>query len=206
MSEAALHVIDKKQDDIHSFIKNNTAKLHSRVEKQLASVLFDKSLTISAYLEILLQMRSCYSAMEALLNKFNLTKQLLEERSKLHWLDEDISYLSQLSKKNLNYISKDVDLNAVSNVSQAMGMLYVMEGATLGGGYIFKALNKQTWLNESQGIRFFYNYGDNRNNKWAHYMKQLISFHNNNPDTAQDILFGANIAFETISLSTGDLD
>lgn len=206
MSQVVLPATDKKQNDIHCFIKTSTAKLHSHVEKQLASVLFDKNMTASAYLKMLLQMRDCYNAMETSLNQFNLTQQLLKDRSKLTWLDEDILYLSQLSKKNLNYINKDIDLKAISNVSHAMGMLYVMEGATLGGGHIFKALNKHTWLNESQGIRFFYNYGDNRNEKWAYYMKQLTSFHNNNPDTAQDILLGANIAFEIISLGTGDLN
>lgn len=206
MAQVVLQATEKNKNEIHSFIKTSTAKLHSQVEKQLASVLFDKNMTANAYLKMLLQMRDCYKAMEDSLNKFSLTKQLLADRSKLNWLDDDIHYLSELSQRNFTYINKDIDLNAISNVSQAMGMLYVMEGATLGGGHIFKALNKHTWLNESQGIRFFYNYGDNRNEKWAYYMKQLTGFHNNNPDTAEDILLGANTAFEIISLGTGDLE
>jgi len=85
-------------------------------------------------------------------------------------------------------------------------MMYVMEGATMGGGHIFKALKKHNWINELEGIRFFYSYGELRNQKWAQFIHALKQYHNDNPNSADDILLGANKAFSLISQALGDIN
>lgn len=211
MDSAVLHAIDintkdSSQSNIHTFIKKSTDPLHSRVEKQLGAVLFDKNMTQQSYLNILIAMRNSYSMMEHSVSAYGATQQLLVGRSKLEWLEQDIAYLQASQKVPSANSNKHVDLNNIHNVSQAFGMMYVMEGATMGGGHIFKALKKHSWINELEGIRFFYSYGDLRGEKWDQYIQALKQYHNHNPNSADDILLGANTAFSVISQSLGDIN
>ncbi|TGE83032.1 hypothetical protein C7Y70_11585 [Pseudoalteromonas sp. KS88] len=197
---------DSSHSNIHTFLKNRTNSLHSQVEKQLGAILFDKDMTQQTYLNILIAMRNSYSIMEQAISSFKATQQLLVGRSKLDWLDKDIAYL-QVSRPTLPANSnKCIDLNKICNVSQAFGMMYVMEGATMGGGHIFRALKKHNWINELEGIRFFYSYGDLRGEKWAQYIHALKQYHDHNTNSDDDILLGANAAFSIISQSLGDIN
>lgn len=206
LSNATVITCNSDQNNIHTFIKNSTDFLHSRVEKQLGAVLFDKNMTQQSYLKILIAMRSSYSIMEGAISTFSATKKLLVGRSKLSWLNQDIAYLqSSQHAPSVNFYKHD-DLKNICNVSHAFGMMYVMEGATMGGGHIFKALKKHNWINELEGIRFFYSYGDLRGEKWAQYIQALKQYHNHNPNSADDILLGANTAFSVISQSLGDIN
>ena len=197
---------DSSQSNIHTFIKKSTDPLHSRVEKQLGAILFDKNMTQQSYLSILIAMRNSYSIMEHAVSAYSSTQQLLVGRSKLGWLDQDIAYLQVSQPAPPAHSNKHVGLNNIRNVSQALGMMYVMEGATMGGGHIFKALKKHNWINDLEGIRFFYSYGDLRGEKWAQYIHALKQYHDQNPHSADDILLGANTAFSIISQSLGDIN
>ncbi|MCG9734837.1 biliverdin-producing heme oxygenase [Pseudoalteromonas sp. D15MCD-2] len=206
LSNATVITCNSDQNNIHTFIKNSTDSLHSRVEKQLGAVLFDKNMTQQSYLEILIAMHSSYSIMEGAISTFSATKKLLVGRSKLSWLNQDIAYLQTSQHAPSVKLYKHDDLKNICNVSHAFGMMYVMEGATMGGGHIFKALKKHNWINELEGIRFFYSYGELRNQKWAQFIHALKQYHNDNPNSADDILLGANKAFSLISQALGDIN
>lgn len=206
LSNATEIACDSDQSNIHTFIKNSTDLFHSRVEKQLGAVLFDKNMTQQSYLKILIAMHSSYSIMEGAISTFSTTKQLLVGRSKLSWLNQDIAYLqASQDAPSVNFYKHD-DLKNICNVSHAFGMMYVMEGATMGGGHIHKALKKHKWINELEGIHFFYSYGELREQKWAEYIHALKQYHNQYPNSTDDILLGANEAFSLISQALGDIN
>ncbi|MGN6726766.1 MAG: biliverdin-producing heme oxygenase [Tepidisphaeraceae bacterium] len=53
------------------------------------------------------------------------------------------------------------------NPSTALGILYVIEGSTLGGAYIAKHIGDQLGLTRENGLSYYTSYGEARGAKWA---------------------------------------
>ena len=183
---------------IHQYLKDETAELHRYVEKQLSSVLFTHHLDPKTYLAILLSMKCSYELMEKTLRHYSVTQQLLTNRSKLLWLHNDIEYLKTKVQLSSSMIESTIS-PTIRNSAEAMGMLYVMEGATLGGSHIQRALKKYDWLSHCAGLEFFFSYGDKRQQKWQDFLIALNHFYDATPYSQDEILHGAKQAFEIMS-------
>jgi heme oxygenase len=59
----------------------------------------------------------------------------------------------------------------IASPEQAVGVLYVLEGATLGGQFIQRHLQTTLGLTPSQGLSFFCSYGDGVGTMWQAYMQ-----------------------------------
>lgn len=184
-------------ESIKHFIKQATAPYHQQVETHLSNILFNELLPIKCYFSVILAMHHSYRAMEIALNNFSLTQGLLVSRSKLAWLESDIAYLKTCCHDIELAENKHRPLTITSD-AQAMGVLYVMEGATLGGGFIQRRLLAHPWLSKEQGIQFFSNYGKQRMAKWQEFLELLQHFYQQNPSTKVEINHGAAMAFNYI--------
>jgi heme oxygenase len=58
------------------------------------------------------------------------------------------------------------DIPAIKNEADAVGVMYVLEGSTLGGKIISQMLVKSLQLESLEGVRFFYGYGEQTVAKW----------------------------------------
>ena len=145
-------------------------------------------------------MQAAYTAMESALMGHTPASELLKSRSKLDWLEHDIASISRGNDcaRSLNIPELNVSL---ATSAQAMGLLYVMEGATLGGEHIHARLQKHAWLDSQQGVSFFLSYGTARMERWREFSSALQGFYEQNPDVHDDIKEGAELAFNCIGKS-----
>jgi heme oxygenase (biliverdin-IX-beta and delta-forming) len=78
--------------------------------------------------------------------------------------------------------------------SQVMGSLYVVEGSTLGGLQIARALKSVVGLDASEGRRFFLGYGARHAGMWQEFLNQLERCINGPADEI-DAAAGATMTF-----------
>ena len=98
---------------------------------------------------------------------------LLEPRRKLALLERDLAALGAGAECVGASPSGDVfDLGFLDTASAAWGSLYVMEGSTLGGQVISKALRGATWLPPG-GLTYFNPYGRATAAMWAQFRDAL---------------------------------
>ena len=79
----------------------------------------------------------------------------------------------------------------------AVGVVYVMEGSSLGGRMILKNLDKSLGLNSERGSRYFTGYGAQTGFRWKSFMEWLAGYESSH-DCGHDIIRGANHAFASI--------
>ncbi len=79
----------------------------------------------------------------------------------------------------------------------AMGIMYVMEGSTLGGRVILKQVQPALGLDENVDARYFAGYKNETGSYWKKFVDVLTSYaveHN----AEQEVIEGANFAFNAI--------
>lgn len=149
-------------------IKEATKTPHQEVEKKV--VLRIKSIRSEAdYADLLKHFYAYFNAVEQAVAPY-ITSAVLPDLAE---------------RRNSSYIKKDIedlghtidDLPAatapeVTNVAQAMGALYVLEGSIMGGPYIVQMLQK-AGLNK--GFSFFSGYGETSGSKWGAFTAVLNS-------------------------------
>jgi heme oxygenase len=194
---------------IGHLLKTGTQGLHREVESTLSKVLFHRDLSAQVYLQVLLAMRAAYISMERALLSFPESKAAYKNRSKQAFINSDIAYMEQVllklehgiptrasNKDNLTqHVKSNVELHSTA---QAMGMMYVLEGATLGGEHIQARLTRHDWLDTQHGVAFFNSYQEQRMARWGEFLTVLQQYYERNPDVCDEIMQGAELAFECI--------
>jgi heme oxygenase len=161
-------------------IKEATKTAHQDVEKKV--VLRIKAIKDQAgYIDLLKHFYAYFSAVEYAIAPF-LNEQLLPDlssrRTAAH-ISADIKSLGGATE-NLPAASAP----QITNVAQAMGALYVLEGSVMGGPYIVQMLRK---AGLDKGFSFFSGYGDNSRQKWEAFTSVLNSFAKSEEDKLQAV-------------------
>jgi len=78
-----------------------------------------------------------------------------------------------------------------------MGILYVIEGSTLGGRVIYKNIHQNLELDADSGAAYFSGYGELTEPLWKGFMAELVAYEQIN-NTGDEIIAGANHAFNAI--------
>lgn len=178
---------------ITDHIKLHTQSLHTRTEKKLASLLFNSDLEKHQYTELLARFHNAYAALEAGIESHRLPRELMQGRSKLPLLRRDFEDLAAA------FQSGGPCTVTLNSEAEAMGALYVMEGATLGGQIIARQLQQRTWIEGLSGLNFFLSYGAQRQVKWDQFCTDLTAFDRCHPTARPAVLAGAELAFKIIS-------
>lgn len=194
---------------IGHLLKTSTQGLHREVEGRLSKILFHRDLSAQVYLQVLMAMQAAYVSMERALLTFPESRAAYKNRSKQAFINNDIAYMKQtlldLEHDISTRASKTDDLsqNVKPNVelhstAQAMGLMYVLEGATLGGEHIQARLTRHDWLDTHHGVAFFNSYQEQRMVRWGEFLTVLQQYYLRNPDVCDEIMQGAELAFEYI--------
>ncbi len=88
-------------------------------------------------------------------------------------------------------------LQSLGNTGEIAGMLYVVEGSTLGGNVLLGVLGKRAGVTAASGASFFAPHGENPQPCWAEYV-QLLSRLSSEPGTEHDVVHGAKTTFTTL--------
>lgn len=68
------------------------------------------------------------------------------------------------------------ELPAMAEIAQALGCLYVIEGATLGGQIISRQISAEFQVTPTYGAAFFTSYGTETGLMWRHFGSQLNAY------------------------------
>ena len=176
---------------ISQTLKEKTKSLHDKLEQQFQSAkIFDKTYTLDNYRKLIhfnyLFLLNFESDVFKALSKETAQNLHLEKRRKLPLIEKDLSSLN-IEK------SEPENLPEIVNEAEAFGVLYVMEGSTLGGNVIAKQLAKSP---EFQNISFHYFncYGEDTGVLWKNFKESLDE--NISEHQYDDVLRGAMRAFE----------
>jgi heme oxygenase len=186
--------------DEESFIKSlrqETAERHQELEdNQLSKKLLDPTVTLSDYQAYLTKLYSITLACE--LQVFPVLGNILP--------DLRTRYKSALIVKDLSRTGlSDDQIRALpihqfdfSGIADAMGIMYVMEGSTLGGKVIYKHVNERLGLNPESGAAYFWGYGSQTGEMWKSFMSVLKEFAFDNGDSVA-IIESAKKTFTVIN-------
>lgn len=84
------------------------------------------------------------------------------------------------------------------DVSEALGMLYVIEGSTLGGKLIARHLERTLGVTSRSGAQFYSSYGPDRGPRWTHFKRALDTFGTSHPDQSDRAIQAAADTFDAL--------
>lgn len=186
--------------DIGSRLRQETASEHQRIETLMRGFLFSDDFDVNAYYKMLLLKRDYYELVESCFERFTALEKLVKDRTKVTWLDADISFISKLvtrpSQRHFSPLKEVVLLPETE--AQAYGFLYVFEGATLGGAHITSALSRHDCFQAGEGLQFFNSYGRHTPAKWREFQAYLAQYCQANPSASEGIVEGAKQSFNNM--------
>jgi heme oxygenase len=191
-------MVNERKDFI-ARLREATGPMHQRLENTpISRALMQDDLSFDTYIEYLAHMRQVIAWSEQrVFPVMNGVLADIDSRRKLEMIDDDLAVL--LGKGNT---VKPVDFkgftNATQSVGHALGHMYVMEGATLGGRVILQHIKKTVGLDENTGgTRFFAGYGAETGSRWKTFMNVLAE-RAVTEEIENDVISGAMAAFEQI--------
>jgi|SRR5450830_1056535 len=96
------------------------------------------------------------------------------ERLKLPWIVEDLQFFQHYPIdypiNQANLADKAVIIPEIAGIGHLVGILYVLEGSTLGGQFISASLLKNHGLHGTQGARFYKGYGEKTALMWQDFI------------------------------------
>ena len=171
-------------------LKEQTKALHDQVEEKLKShKIMDRSFSLQEYHELL---RANYQfllefedAVFASISSETKNQIHGDQRRKLAVIAKDLADFEEVT----SFSSKNI---SIKNEAEALGILYVMEGSTLGGNIIAKSLAKNPTF-DGVSFHYFGFYGEKTGSLWKNF-KEVIEEKALTADS-QDFLDGANRAY-----------
>ena len=141
-----------------AFLREETAEAHRQLESlPLSRQIIAPGVSLVDYRRYLEVMYPVVAETEDRI--FPLLREALPDldlRRKLSLIESDLEVLGSDRKEKIPGFFAGDD---VLTVYHAMGVMYVMEGSTLGGRVILKNLTASLGLSEDRGLRFFSGYG-----------------------------------------------
>jgi heme oxygenase (biliverdin-IX-beta and delta-forming) len=155
-------------------LKEATAEHHERAERSPAmTLLMSERLTLRAYGDILLATYGFVRALEA-----SLLSEAPEITARFsYWQRVKTPFLA----RDLALIDRDLPASPVNVVSnhwsferpeRALGAMYVMEGATLGGKYVSEHVSRVLGFEPPAGVSYFHSYGKSRGRMWNAFKRE----------------------------------
>jgi heme oxygenase len=160
---------------------------HEAVERDLD--LMSAGLTVAVYRRRLEQLHGFYAPLEDRLEALGaFSGAEPEPLAKAALLAADLRALGVAEPERLPRCQALPDL---LGPAQALGCLYVIEGATLGGQVIARHLHRTLGLEPQSGARFFHGYGEETGPRWRSFGARLVAFAVNAP--REDLMVRAAI-------------
>lgn len=169
-----------------------TSPYHEDLEKSPVSLqLLSATATKEDYINYLQASCSLHAPVEEEL--FPLLANVIDdiaERKKSPAIQADLQALGEANTPHTKFLPAQTATPAF-----ALGVMYVLEGSTLGGLHIAKAINQT--LGHSIPKHFLQVYGNTTGQRWKRYLQLLEEFIQNSPAPLQEeVINGAVYAFK----------
>lgn len=175
------------------FLKEGTAAQHQAVERRvdLANRLRDHA----AYANLLGCFYGFHKPLETALGHvagYETVGLNFDERRKTACLVADLAALGHTPGEFPLW-----DAPAFASLGDALGAMYVVEGATLGGQFITKAVAARLGLTSKCGCAFFASYGDRVGVMWNNFREALVAYATT-PQREAEIVAAATDTFNAL--------
>ncbi|MCP2029691.1 heme oxygenase [Flavobacterium sp. HSC-32F16] len=188
--------------DFLTDIKTKTADSHKKLESlSVSASILSPDMKIEDYAHYLSLMHDVHKNTEEIV--YPILSDIipdLEQRKKKHLIEEDLLFLNH-NKKASSVVFDRTEMS----VPFALGVLYVIEGSSLGGRFILKNIVKNPTLSNDQGVSYFKGYGDKTGSYWKNFLNMLAEYEQNN-NFANSIIEGAVYAFDSIYNHFGSIE
>lgn len=176
-------------------LRSQTSESHKNLEAiPISKSLVNPAISLHAYSLYLSLMHDVVSDFEN--DIYPIVKNIIpdiSERKKAHFIVTDLIEIGEEKKKMRSFL-KNYDQKF--SVPFALGMLYVLEGSTLGGRFILKNIQENLGL-EEKGISYFSGYGNKTGSYWKNFLANLTEYEAKN-NAEEEIIAGADFAFTII--------
>jgi len=190
----SIHLASNIASNFLSDLKTQTADSHRKLEELPVSMsIMSPDMKIEDYVYYLSLMHDVHNDTEGLIFPFfvNIIDDL-EHRRKKHLIENDLLFLNAAKTDS----EKVFETEGIS-VPFALGILYVVEGSTLGGRFILKNVSKFQELSGEQGVSYFNGYGDKTGSFWKSFL-HFLSEYEQEHNCGDEIIEGAIFAFDSI--------
>lgn len=170
-------------NSIHILLKENTNDLHSRLEQVgFVNKIMDKTLTLEEYKKLI---RANYAFHDPIEKNLRGIMELADMN--IHWktpfLDRDRLAVGDFILDRIENPFEPADFY------EALGCLYVLEGATLGGKTIRRQLH-----NLPVTMHYYGCYGEDGGFHWRQFL-EILKKNIDTDEKAKSVLFGAKETF-----------
>ncbi len=194
--EYSSHESEKPTDSLRSRLRAATHDLHMNLERQLD--LLNPNQDLSVYRKLLAAFYGFYVAIEARLAHAVEHEPWSSEillRRKSSALRTDLVALG-MSDNEIDQLPTALSLPEVRGLADVLGIMYVLEGSSLGGAILAKHFHSRLGLTRTNGASFFNFYGENLQNNWRQFLVWLESC--SPPANESRMIAAAQTTFRTL--------
>jgi heme oxygenase len=149
-----------------------TTEAHGRLERDLD--LLRPPLSRARFTALLVRFWGFHAASEPAIRRHGALARLMGGRYRLDILARDLR-AAGLSSGEIEALPRCAAASGLgASVEGALGSLYVMEGSTLGGRLISRALSELSWLPPG-GVVYFNPYGSRTATMWRNFQDELAA-------------------------------
>lgn len=180
-------------------IKDFTATHHDSIEQNpLTKAIVDGTITKENYIKLLCGFYGFYKACETTLTNSSMWgKESFDiiQRKKIPLLEKDLAFLGY----SLAGVPTCADVPSLDSDAKKLGYLYVVEGSTLGGQFLSRAIAKKLGFTAEQGASYFNSYGTaNLGEMWKQFQQLLTDYAQKNPSAETEIMQSASVTFQKL--------
>ena len=156
-------------------LKQETRPYHVALERQVD--LTQLCSALDAYQQLLQRFYGFYLPVEQKLDQLPWHTLGFDypARRKRALLEQDLATLSNAAP-SWHHLPCCTALPLLDTLPAALGCLYVLEGATLGGQIITRQVERTLGISPAQGSRFFHSYGDQVGPMWKEFGHFVTSY------------------------------
>lgn len=187
--------------ELRSELRSATHDQHIKVNRHpLIEGLTKAGFPQRNYLALLRSYAPLYQALEA---EFETCAESMKipfsysDRKKLPMIMQDLRYYNASPFESLS-----MQVPEIKSLGALVGVLYAIEGSTLGGQVISRSLEQHLGVNKESGAAFFNGYGDATKEKWVTFIQFAEAAVTNDQELAE----AKRAARETFTLFDGALN
>ena len=152
-----------------AYLRQATRAAHTELEGALN--LLNPNLDLDRYRDILARFHGFWTTWQPQIAALVNDPAFLVPRQRLHLLQADLTILG-LSQTKLADLPRCPEL-PLANAQEALGSLYVLEGATLGGRVIQRHIDTHLGETARQSCTYFAGYADQTGPMWRSFLHRL---------------------------------
>lgn len=181
-------------------LKSQTRPQHDSVEgNRFGKAMMDGTLNESDYCLFLQKFYGFHIPLERALSGFawNDVGINFDERRKIEFLEKDLRALGMSSEEIANLPEAPM-LPSMATMEEAIGVVYVMEGSTLGGQLQSRQVQKMFGRDAESGAAYFSSYGANVGMMWKAFCEAIVKVAGDNEEKEKVIIASAQQTFQAL--------